>query len=134
MEVLTLNLPTMYGDHHVLEVRKLLLAMPGVQDVYASSAFQVVEVSYDEQALDAQQIEDKLGTAGYLGELPVVVERGATDQRQNGDKPFFRHTTASAQTGKSVGFAQNVPYVGRPLWPCPGMGSIVDAEEALENG
>ena len=37
----------MYGDHHVVEVRRLLLEMPGVTDVYASSSFQVVEVAFD---------------------------------------------------------------------------------------
>jgi copper chaperone CopZ len=134
VEELSLNLPTMYGDHHVVEVRRLLLELPGVHDVYASSAFQVVDVAYEGQVLDSQRIRETLEAAGYVGELPVLVEKGSTEDRVNGDKPFFRHTTASAQTGKSVGFVQDVPYVGRPLWPCPGMGPIVDPEEALENG
>ncbi len=47
MEKYTLDLPTMYGDHHVLEVRRILLEIPGIQDVYASSAFRAVEVTYD---------------------------------------------------------------------------------------
>ena len=108
MEELTLSLPTMYGDHHVLEVRRLLLEMPGVHDVYASSAFQIVEVQYDEQTLDVQQIRNVLEAAGYQGELPVPVEQGATEGRENGEKPFFRHTVAFAQTGKSVGFSQRI--------------------------
>lgn len=124
METLTLDLPTMYGDHHVVEVRRLLLEIPGVSDVYASSGFQLVEVEYDESKLDAAVIKARLDEHGYLGDLSTPVETGATADRQNGDKPFFRHTAAYAQTGQSVSFAQKVPYAGRPLYPCPGMGPL----------
>ena len=47
MEKTDIAVPAMYGDHHVLEVRRILLAMPGVEDVYASSGFQTVQVTYD---------------------------------------------------------------------------------------
>ena len=47
MEKITVDLPTMYGDHHVTDVRRILLALPGVEDVYASSAFRLVEVTFD---------------------------------------------------------------------------------------
>ncbi len=124
MKTLTLDLPTMYGDHHVVEVRRLLLEIPGVHDVYASSGFQIVEVEYDESKLDAAVIKARLDENGYLGELVMPVEKGAIGDRQNGDKPFFRHTAAYTQTGQSVNFAQKVPFSGRPLWPCPGMGPL----------
>jgi copper chaperone CopZ len=124
MKTLSLELPTMYGDHHVLEVRRILLEMPGVEDVYASSSFQVVEVTYDPAKLDADKITAKLEEAGYSGELPVPAEAGEASYAGDGKESFFRHTTAFAQVGKTVGFAQNVGYTGRPLWPCPGMGTI----------
>jgi hypothetical protein len=79
-----------------------------------------------------------LEEAGYLGELPVAVEQGAVEGRENGDKPFFRHTTAYAEAGKTVSFAQKVPFAGRPLWPCPGMGPIEqqkgEPEEEMNHG
>jgi copper chaperone CopZ len=124
----------MYGDHHVTEVRHLLLELSGVSEVYASSGFQVVEIQYDEAKLDPDEIRSVLGEAGYLGELQVTVERGAVEDRENGDKPFFRQTVAFEQTGNSIGFAQQVPLAGRPLWPCPGMGPIKQTEEELSNG
>jgi hypothetical protein len=62
------------------------------------------------------------------------VEQGAVEDRENGDKPFFRHTVAYEQTGSSIGFAQQVPFAGRPLWPCPGMGPIKQIEEELNDG
>ena len=124
MEVLNLDLPAMYGDHHVTEVRRLLLEIPGVEDVYASSDFQMVEVNYDPSKVESEVITNKLEQAGYIGELPIVVERGALDQSKNGDKPFYRNTAAYEQTGNTVGFAQKVPNSSRPLWPCPGLGPI----------
>ena len=44
MEEVQIHVPAMYGDHHVLEVRRILLELPGVLDVYASSCFQTVQV------------------------------------------------------------------------------------------
>lgn len=134
MNTLSLDLPSMYGDHHVTEVRHLLLELPGVSDVYASSSFQIVDIQYDEAKLSPDEIRAALNEAGYLGELPVVVEQGAVEDRENGDKPFFRETVTYEQTGNSIGFAQQVPFAGRPLWPCPGMGPIKQIEEELNNG
>ena len=124
MEKLTLDLPTMYGDHHVIEVRRILLEMAGVEDVYASSAFQVVEVSYDATQINADAIKGKLEEAGYFEELIIPVEAGMPAQGPTDPDTFFRHTAAYAQTKKVVSFAQNVSYTGRPLWPCPGMGVV----------
>ena len=138
METLQLDLPTMYGDHHVIEVRRLILELPGVEDVYASSGFQFIEVQYDETKLETDKIKATLEDAGYLGSMQITVEQGAIEDRENGEKPFFRHTIAHAQTGQAVSFAQKTPYAGRPLWPCPGMGPLVnekgETEEELSHG
>jgi len=114
----------MYGDHHVLEVRRLLLALAGVVDVYASSAFQVIDVQFEETKIDWQQIEDTLAAAGYAGELEIPRETGTAAEPNNGHKPFFRHTMTFAQIGQTVGFGQTVPFTGPPLWPCPGLGPV----------
>ena len=65
MEKLQLNVPDMWADHHVLKVRALLLAMPGVQDVIASSAFRMVALSYDPAVVSAGAIMGTLDDAGY---------------------------------------------------------------------
>ena len=130
MKTLTLDVPAMYGDHHVTEVRRVLMEMDGVDDVYASSGFRVVEVTYDPKKVKEDAITAKLGEAGYLEDLTVPVEVGAVSESQNGQEVFFRHTAAYEQTSSVVGFAQNVSYTGRPLWPCPGLGVInVDMDE-----
>ena len=126
MQKTSINVPAMYGDHHVLEVRSILLAMPGIEEVNASSCFHTVEVVYDPTKVNDGEIEARLGEAGYLDELAVPVETGiAVSQDAQRDKDiFFRHTTAYEQAKHMVSFGQNVGYAGRPLWPCPGIGVI----------
>ncbi len=136
MEKTFIIAPAIYGDHHVLEVRRILLALRGVEEVNASSSLHAVEVSYDPTEMSADDITARLDEAGYLGELSIPVETGvAVTQEAKRDKGiFFRHATAYEQTKKTVSFAQNVQYSGRPLWSCPGMGVIRSAsmQEELE--
>lgn len=134
MAKLSLELPAMYGDHHVVEVRRLLFDLSGVKDVYASSGFHVVEVEYDDDKLAAEAIEATLNEAGYLGNLPVPKELGTGSAVEDRENTFFRHTTAYVQTGKTIGFAQKIPYSGRALWPCPGMGAVENLEKETSHG
>jgi len=115
-------LPMLYADHHVQEVRRLLLALPGVQSVYASSSFHIVEVQFEESELNKDEIQATLAQAGYMDELPVVVESSRAPVSEGG-KPFFRHTAVFPQTDRIISFGQDVPDVERPLWPCPGIES-----------
>jgi hypothetical protein len=65
MEKLQLNIPSLWADHHVLKVRAVLTAMPGVQDVIASSAFRIVALSYDPALTSPGAIMAELDDAGY---------------------------------------------------------------------
>ncbi|MEJ2487558.1 MAG: hypothetical protein P8Y68_17690 [Anaerolineales bacterium] len=49
MKTFQTEIPTMYGDHHVREVRRLLLKLPGIDEIYASSSFQFLQLEYDER-------------------------------------------------------------------------------------
>ena len=128
METKSFETPALYGDHHVSDVRRILLEMTGVSDVYASSAFQTIEVTFDPGKIKVGQIETRLQEAGYLGELPMTVETGIAVEKKEGDNAF-RHTAVYETVKSTVSFAQRVEYSGRPLWPCPGMGPIKLAEE-----
>ena len=130
MEQLTLDLPAMYGDHHVIEVRRILLELPGVDDVYASSGFRAAEVSYNPKKIDKDEIFAKLDAAGYIGDLPIPEEIPAESAATgNGKKGFFRHTAVYETTKEVVSFGQTVNYEGRALWPCPGMEPITSMED-----
>jgi copper chaperone CopZ len=129
MEKKSFELPAMYADHHVVEVRRLLLEVSGVKGVYASSAFQAADVTFDPDVVSESELAEKLEEAGYLGDFAVVAEAGTPAVSSNGDETFFRHTEVYEQTKDTIGFTQEVGYVGRPLWPCPGMGVIQTTEE-----
>ncbi|NUQ38781.1 MAG: heavy-metal-associated domain-containing protein [Caldilineales bacterium] len=129
MHTLSFTLPAMYGDHHVTEVRRILLALPGVSDVYASSSFQMAEITYDPAKVSQPALEEALARAGYLGDLALPVESGRAVSDSNGGKIYYRHTAAFAQTPHTVGFTQQVSSPGRALWPCPGMGPIPMIED-----
>ena len=127
---ISIDTPALYGDHHVLEVRRILQEIPGVEDVYASSAFHAVEVMFDPDKVDGEDIKGKLEELGYLGELEMPVEAdAATYLESDRSRSFFRHTAVYETSRQEVSFAQNVAYSGRPLWHCPGFGVIKNEME-----
>jgi copper chaperone CopZ len=134
MEKVTVQVPALYGDHHVTAVRAMLLGMPGVRDVYATSSFQIVEVDYDEAHLSPEDIVSVLDQAGYLGEMELPQETGRSMVHEERSEAFFRHTVAHANTGRVISFGQQVPATGRSLWPCPGIGPLERSQKELENG
>ncbi len=76
MEKIVLDVPLLWADHHVLKVRDVLVNLPGVEDVYASSAWKKVLVTYDPAKTSRQAIEQTLAGAGYPpgeGETPILV-------------------------------------------------------------
>ena len=125
MKTVTIETPALYGDHHVVEVRRILLELPGVSDVYASSAFHLVEVAYDPDKISAEAIQGKLDEFGYLNPMTMATESGQSAHLVV-DKAdlFFRHTQVFETTLDVVSFAQRVNYNGKPLWYCPGMGVV----------
>ena len=124
METKAFEAPALYGDHHVSEVQRILRELPGVEEVYASSAFQVVEVTFDETKISSDQIATCLKEAGYLGEIPVLTESGVPAYGRESGNSNFRHTAVYQTVKKTVSFAQYVEQQGRALWPCPGIGVI----------
>lgn len=123
METKAFESPALFGDHHVSEVQRILKQLPGVEEVYASSAFQAIEVTFDEGKIDADKIASQLEEAGYLGEMPMLTETGVAVEKKEGDG-VFRHTATYETVKETVSFAQTVQHQGRPLWPCPGLGAV----------
>jgi len=115
MQSIILTVPGMYGDHHVLAVRAILLALPGIDDVYASSAFKQVRVTFDSALIAEDKIRAALKEAGYEadGVKPIVipVTYGET----------ARHTAAYEGVGRTVAFIQEAPArLATGPHPCPG--------------
>jgi copper chaperone CopZ len=129
VKTVTFQVPAMYGDHHVVEVRRILAAIPGVQDIYASSAYRVVQVTFDESQTNDLDLQVRLDDAGYMGEWSVSTETGKAVGSGEGVSPFMRHTITYELVRQTVSFSQTVAPQGRPLWPCPGMGVIKGMDE-----
>ncbi len=133
MEEVQILVPAMYADHHVLEVRRVLLELAGVSQVYACSCFQSVKVTFDPGRTGKKEITAALETAGYLQPLQIPTESGVPAYGNTRGDPFFRHTAAHEQTKHVVQFTQRVAYSGRPLWPCPGMGVITREKDVNDD-
>jgi excisionase family DNA binding protein len=79
MENVLFDVPTMYADHHVIGVRQALLAVAGVEEVLASSAWKQVQVTYDPSTVSTDSIRQALEQAGYPlgnGQLPAGPSAG----------------------------------------------------------
>jgi copper chaperone CopZ len=126
MKTFQTELPSMFGDHHVREVRRILLDLPGVDDIYASSSFQFLELQYDDSKVKEDQIKAALEQAGYLGEVTLPREADKAGS-ETGEKSNFRHTAAFNQT-RQVSFHHETAFSGRPLYPCPGMSPVTKEE------
>ena len=128
MTSLTVDVPVMYADHHVVEVRRILFEIPGVETINASAAFHVVEIEYDPEKTSEDILKQMLNEAGYLGELPVPAESGEPAVGRDGTT-YFRHTTTVETAGNVISFGQEITSAGRPRWPCPGMGPAPTMDE-----
>ena len=64
MEELSLSLPSMWADHHVLDVRRVLDEL-GVAQCEASAAHKAVRLSFDPGVVQREAILQALAEAGY---------------------------------------------------------------------
>ncbi len=128
MTSVAIDVPRMYADHHVVEVRRILLEAPGVEAVDASSAFQVVKIEYDPDKTSEDALKQLLDENGYLGELQVPLESGKPAVGSDGEA-YFRHSASHESVGTALSFGQEIAGSSRPLWPCPGMGPAPTMDE-----
>jgi len=83
MASVTLQAPTMFADHHVLQVRSSLLPLEGIEDVLASSAWQAVIVTYDPDKTQPQAIQQALIDAGYYPDASTPILAGSAERYQD---------------------------------------------------
>jgi copper chaperone CopZ len=71
MEKASFPVPRMYADHHVLRVREILSQIPGIGEIFASSALKRVFLTYDPAATSLEAIQQALKAAGYGPDDPL---------------------------------------------------------------
>ena len=128
MTSVAIDLPLMFADHHVVEVRRILFEIPGVEEVNASSSFQVVKVEYDPEKTSEDILKQALDKNAYLGDLEVPLESGKPAVGSD-EKTYFRHSAAYEAAGPTISFGQEIATSKRPLWPCPGMSPAPKMDE-----
>lgn len=124
MDTLHLHIPAMYGDHHVIEVRRILFKLDGIEDVYASSYSQTLQIDFNQDKIDPETIKQELAHHSYLDALDVPSESGIAAYKNDGNASYFRHTVAYQHLQHTVGFAQEIQVGKRVLFPCPGIDRI----------
>lgn len=65
MEELTLAVPGMWADHHVLAVRELLKQDDGIDGIVASARDGSLRITYDASQTSVDQITVRLSVGGY---------------------------------------------------------------------
>jgi hypothetical protein len=128
MKSLVLDVPRMFGDHHVVEVRRILAEIPGVETINATSAFRAVQIDYDPEKTSEDAMTKALDAAGYVGDLDVPEETGAPTAEADGER-YFRHTEAFESVADVISFGQEVAPSAGPQWSCPGMRAVRTMDE-----
>ena len=80
MEELTLAVPGMWADHHVLAVRDLLREDDAVASTTASALERVVRIEYDASRTDPQRLTTLLAEGGYACGEPEQEAAPPTDK------------------------------------------------------
>jgi len=75
----TISLPAMYGDHHVVEVRQIVNALPGVKEVRASASRRKVFIAFNPAQVTLQAISAALAQGGFVPGATPAETSGAGD-------------------------------------------------------
>ena len=105
MKRVVIQVPGMYGDHHVLRVREALSKIEGVGTVSATAARRQVAVQFDEAATSPEIIQNVLITAGYPPEAGPAA-REAPKRHEDGSGWYLlpdRTTTTERKDREMAG-------------------------------
>jgi copper chaperone CopZ len=78
-QIESISLPAMFGDHHVVQVRQIVTALPGVKDIRASASRRKVTVTFDRAQLTVEAISAALAQGGFAPGAAPAEALGAGD-------------------------------------------------------
>jgi len=113
MEKFVINLPAMYGDHHVTEVRRILMGLPGVSSVFASSAFKSAEISFDPAtwAMFPRMSRHRLQRQNGQANRPRFATPWFTNKRKNTPASLKIWLPRGGRSGHAPGWALFVVWM-----------------------
>ena len=98
MEQVTLQIPKMWADHHVLAVREALTGLTGVAQVEASAAGKLVRLTFDPAVIGRDQILQALRSAGYDPAETVVLPQPLANKEPG--SAWFAQGVRATQTNR----------------------------------
>ena len=75
----SISLPAMFGDHHVVAVRQIVSALPGVKEVQASASRRKILVTFNRAQLTVEAILAALSQHGFAPGASPTAAVGAGD-------------------------------------------------------
>ena len=64
-QIESISLPAMFGDHHVVQVRQIVAALPGVKDIRASASRRKLSVTFNRAQLTVEALRAALTQGGF---------------------------------------------------------------------
>jgi hypothetical protein len=64
-QIESISLPAMFGDHHVVQVRQIVAALPGVKDIRASASRRKLSVTFNRAQLTLEALRAALTQGGF---------------------------------------------------------------------
>jgi hypothetical protein len=75
----SISLPAMFGDHHVVQVRQIVAALPGVKDIRASASRHAISVTFNRAQLTIEAICAALAKGGFAPGAAAAEATGSGD-------------------------------------------------------
>jgi hypothetical protein len=75
----SISLPTMFGDHHVVQVRQIVAALPGVKDIRASASRRKISVTFNRAQLTVEALCAALAKGGFAPGAAAAEAASAED-------------------------------------------------------
>jgi hypothetical protein len=78
-QVESISLPAMFGDHHVVQVRQIVAALPGVVAIRASASKHKLSVTFSRGQLTVEALRAALAQGGFAPGLAPAEATGTGD-------------------------------------------------------
>lgn len=78
-QIKSISLPAMFGDHHVVQVRQIVTALPGVKDIRASASRRRLFVTFNRAQLTVEALCAALAQGGFAPGAAAAEAVGSGD-------------------------------------------------------
>ncbi|HTX69262.1 MAG TPA: heavy-metal-associated domain-containing protein [Thermoleophilia bacterium] len=103
MEQVTVSIPSLWADHHVLAVRDILCSLSGVAAVDASALRHLATVSFDPTAIAPERLAESLVAGGYPPDV-------TGEEAESAPAAAWSHSASRATVTNPIDLAMSGDY------------------------